>query len=248
MEEIIRPANQEKSENAALLTQQGHQQQEPAEVCQASQLSGLKGAPANGGDDTPPKAAPDAPAGESVPEMEKKLKEKEEEVTFLVNALADAEMVTALVNKSWKEAYQQLKKSWEDDSHDLVAAVNAEWQQWWAFREQETADQFQTQRENMQWRMDDMAAQFQMEMEGMQRHSLDIIAYFRITMERLHRRVRRLVREKNRLVAKLQNENCCRVAENGETSHDMNAPQDAGMAFVEVVRGAEEDLNHRPAS
>ncbi|XP_054621516.1 uncharacterized protein fbxo15 isoform X2 [Dunckerocampus dactyliophorus] len=256
--------------------QQCHQGQATEDVCNTPQENGLKGAllfsensaQANGGDHSHPKAVGDAPTRESIREMEKKLKEKEEEVTFLVNAVADAEMVTVFVNKSWMEAYDQLKKAWEDDSNNLVTAINAEWQQWWAFREQETADQFQTQWESMQWHMNDMATQFQMELEGMQRHNFEIIAYFKIEMERLHQHMRRVVQEKNCLIAKLQNEVSCLVTKNGETSQrhnltheackdqnslkaledQLNAEQDAIMAFVEVVQGVGNDLNRHAAS
>ncbi|XP_051909853.1 uncharacterized protein LOC127592874 [Hippocampus zosterae] len=159
---------------------------------------------------------------ENTRQMEQKLKEKEDAINCLLHALTDAETVTAFVSKSWMEAYEQLKMTYEDDSNNMVAAINAEWQKWWAYREQETADQFQTQWENMQWHMDDMAAHFQSALDVMQRHNLEMSTYFRNGMERLRQHMGRVIREKDDLIAELRRENGILVAVNGAVSRFAN--------------------------
>lgn len=197
--------------------------------------------------------------------MEQKLKEKEEAINCLLHALTDAEMVTAFVSKSWMDAYEQLKMTYEEDSNNMVAALNAEWQNWWAYREQETADQFQTQWENMQWHMDDMAAHFKTALDVMQRHNLEMSAYFRNGMETLQQHMGRVIQEKDDLIAELRRENGILVAENGEVSQarhfanetpeeqqslqasegPLRAEQEATIAFVHAaeVTGSDPNLN-----
>ncbi|XP_061522392.1 uncharacterized protein LOC133396497 isoform X1 [Phycodurus eques] len=197
-------------------------------------------------------------------EMQQKLKEKEEEIKCLLNTLADAEMLTVFVSKSWMDAYKQLNKTFEDDANNMVAAINVEWQKWWAYREQETAEQFQTQRENMQWHMDDMAVRFNTELDSMRRHNLEMSAYFRSEMESLQQHMVEVVQEKDELIAKLRRENYILGAENGEmlqshsfkyetpeeqqSLHALEVPlkvdQDTTSAFVNVAEVADRDPIH----
>ncbi|XP_061661885.1 uncharacterized protein LOC133493003 [Syngnathoides biaculeatus] len=149
-------------------------------------------------------------------EMEQKLVEKEQEINCLRNTLADVETLTVFVSKSWMDAYEQLTKRFEDDANNMAAAINAEWHKWWVYREQETAEQFQTQRENMQWHMDDMAVHFNTELESMRRHNIEMSAYFRSEMESLQQHTIEVIQEKDELIAKLRRENYILVAENGE--------------------------------
>ncbi|XP_077409840.1 uncharacterized protein LOC144039994 [Vanacampus margaritifer] len=191
-------------------------------------------------------------------ELKQKLKEKEKEVNCLLTALTDAEMLTAFISKLWMDAYEQLKMTWEDNSNNMVAAINAEWQKWWAYREQETAEQFQTQWENMQWHMNDMTAQ----LESMQRHNLEMSAYFRSEMESLKQHMGQVIHEKDDMIAKLQQENCILATERGETSHSfknettkkqqslnaseaqLRVEQKATIALFNVVEDTGSDPNH----
>nr|XP_057915690.1 golgin subfamily A member 6-like protein 22 [Doryrhamphus excisus] len=164
------------------------------------------------------KALDEARTGRTTPEMEQKLREKENEMSVLKNALAVAQAETVQARRYWMEEHELLKKAREDVSESMVATVNAEWQQCWLVREQETAAHLQCQWENMQWQMEEMEAHFNSRLENMQRHNMDTTDYFKTEMERLQWHMGCSLQEKDEHIAKLTNENCMLGAENAAMS------------------------------
>ncbi|XP_077409958.1 uncharacterized protein LOC144040046 [Vanacampus margaritifer] len=115
-----------------------------------------------------------------------------------------------------------LKKPNEPNVENLIAAVNEQWQQWWAIREQETAAQFQTQRVSMQWYMDEMVVHFCTQLESMHERNVDAVGYFQSAMECMRWRVEWAVAEKDDLIKHLEYENSSLMAENEELSSQLS--------------------------
>ncbi|XP_061777823.1 golgin subfamily A member 6-like protein 22 [Nerophis ophidion] len=187
------------------------------------------------------KALDEARTGRTTPEMEQKLREKENEMSTLKNALAVAQAEAVQARKYWMEEHELLKAR-EDGSESMVAAVNAEWQQCWLLREQETAAQLQAQWENMQWQIEEMEALFNSKLENMQRHSMDTTDYFKTEMERLQWHMGCSMQEKDEIVAKLTNENCILVAENGAVSGQLLKLEEETAELQRRLYSLTEDL------
>ncbi|XP_019721853.1 golgin subfamily A member 6-like protein 6 [Hippocampus comes] len=153
-------------------------------------------------------ALDEARSDRSAPAIEQKLREREHEMGVLQDILAAAQRETVQVRQYWMEEHNLLKRAREDDSENIVAAVNAEWQQWWSVREQEAAAQLQAQWESAQWHAEEMAAQFNAKLQSVQRHSTDTVVYYKAELERQQWHMSRSVMEKDDVIAKLTKENC----------------------------------------
>ncbi|XP_061613574.1 trichohyalin-like [Phyllopteryx taeniolatus] len=153
------------------------------------------------------KALDEVRSDRSAPAIEQKLREREHEMGVLQDVLAAAQRETVQVRQYWMEEHDLLKRAREDDSENIVAAVNTEWQQWWSVREQEAVAQLQAQWETAQWHAEGMAAQFNAKLESVQRHSTDTALYFKAELERQQWHMNQSVMEKDEMIAKLTKEN-----------------------------------------
>ncbi|XP_077365414.1 uncharacterized protein LOC144009511 [Festucalex cinctus] len=164
------------------------------------------------------KALDEAQSDRSTPAIEQKLREREHEIAVLQDVLAAAQRETAQVRQYWMEEHDLLKRAREDDPENIMAATNAEWQQWWNTREQEVATQLQAQWESAQWHAQQMTAQFNAKLEILQRHSAETAVYYKTELERQQWHMNRSVMEKDDMIARLTKENSLLAANHGALS------------------------------
>ncbi|XP_077592219.1 uncharacterized protein LOC144209655 [Stigmatopora nigra] len=125
----------------------------------------------------------------------------------LRDVLASAQRETAQVRQFWMEEHRLLKRTREDESENMVAALNAEWQRWWGVREREAAAQLRAQWENAQWHAEEMAAYFNAKLESVERHAAETAVYYRAELERQRWDVNRSLAEKDDVIAELRKDN-----------------------------------------
>ncbi|XP_019749439.1 uncharacterized protein LOC109530281 [Hippocampus comes] len=141
-----------------------------------------------------------------------------------------------------QQLLRALKKPNESKSENLIALVNEQWQQWWAIREQETADQFQTQWVGMQWYIEEMAVHCCTQLETMHEHNVDTVCYFQNEMEYLRWRMERVISERDDLIKNLKKENSFLLAENKELSSQLSKFKAETPEMQNTLKALEDQL------